>query len=44
MEAYKVEQTLEDIGIPILKIETDYSQEDMGQLKTRIQAFLEMVE
>ena len=44
MEAYKVEQTLEDIGIPILKIETDYSQEDIGQLKTRIQAFLEMVE
>ena len=44
METHKVEQTLEDIGVPILKIETDYSQEDMGQLKTRIQAFLEMVE
>ena len=43
MEEYKVEKEIEDIGIPILKIETDYSQEDVGQLKTRIQAFLEMI-
>ncbi len=44
VESFKVEQMLEDSGVPILKIETDYSQEDAGQLKTRIQAFLEMVE
>jgi len=43
MESYKVEREIEDMGIPILKIETDYSQEDVGQLKTRIQAFLEMI-
>ena len=43
MEAYKVEKTLQQKGIPILKIETDYGMEDMGQLKTRIEAFLEMV-
>ena len=43
MEEYKVEKEIEDMGIPILKIETDYSQEDVGQLKTRIQAFLEMI-
>jgi len=30
-------------GIPLLKIETDYSQGDTGQLKTRIEAFLEML-
>jgi benzoyl-CoA reductase/2-hydroxyglutaryl-CoA dehydratase subunit BcrC/BadD/HgdB len=43
MEAYKVEKTLLDKGIPCLKIETDYGMEDVGQLKTRIEAFLEMV-
>lgn len=29
--------------IPFLRMETDYSMEDMGQLKTRIEAFLEMI-
>lgn len=29
--------------IPYLKIETDYSQSDIGQLKTRIAAFIEML-
>jgi len=43
VESYKVEESLENTGIPVLKIETDYSQEDIGQLKTRIQAFIEMI-
>ena len=43
VEAYKVENTLQQKGIPTLKIETDYGMEDAGQLKTRIEAFLEMV-
>jgi benzoyl-CoA reductase/2-hydroxyglutaryl-CoA dehydratase subunit BcrC/BadD/HgdB len=43
VEAYKVEKTLQQKGIPILKIESDYGMEDVGQLKTRIEAFLEMV-
>jgi benzoyl-CoA reductase/2-hydroxyglutaryl-CoA dehydratase subunit BcrC/BadD/HgdB len=43
VEAYKVEKAIQKIGIPFLKIETDYGMEDMGQLKTRIEAFLEMV-
>jgi benzoyl-CoA reductase/2-hydroxyglutaryl-CoA dehydratase subunit BcrC/BadD/HgdB len=30
-------------GIPMLHIETDYSASDTGQLKTRIEAFLEML-
>ena len=42
-EAYKVEKALQGMGIPCLKIETDYGMEDMGQLKTRVEAFLEMV-
>jgi benzoyl-CoA reductase/2-hydroxyglutaryl-CoA dehydratase subunit BcrC/BadD/HgdB len=34
---------LEEGGIPMLSIETDYSMEDVEQLKTRVEAFLEMV-
>jgi benzoyl-CoA reductase/2-hydroxyglutaryl-CoA dehydratase subunit BcrC/BadD/HgdB len=41
-EAVRVERRLEEAGIPLLRIETDYSDEDTGQLKTRIEAFLEM--
>jgi benzoyl-CoA reductase/2-hydroxyglutaryl-CoA dehydratase subunit BcrC/BadD/HgdB len=42
-EAFTVEKTLQAAGIPIMKIETDYSAEDMGQLSTRVEAFLEMI-
>lgn len=41
IEAYSVEKALQSQGIPCLRIETDYSQEDVGQLKTRVEAFLE---
>ncbi|MDL1971429.1 MAG: 2-hydroxyacyl-CoA dehydratase family protein [Candidatus Desulfofervidaceae bacterium] len=43
VEVYKVEKALERTGIPILRIETDYSMEDIEQLKTRVEAFVEMV-
>ncbi|MFZ5651588.1 MAG: double-cubane-cluster-containing anaerobic reductase [Bacillota bacterium] len=43
VEANRVEKVLKENGIPLLKIETDYGQEDSGQLKTRIEAFLEMI-
>ena len=42
-EAVEMEKRLEKEGIPLLRIETDYSDEDAGQLKTRIEAFLEMI-
>jgi benzoyl-CoA reductase/2-hydroxyglutaryl-CoA dehydratase subunit BcrC/BadD/HgdB len=41
IEAYPVEQGLIKDGIPALRIETDYSQEDIGQLRTRVEAFVE---
>lgn len=41
MEAYKVEKAIKDV--PFIRLETDYSMEDMGQLKTRVEAFLEMI-
>jgi benzoyl-CoA reductase/2-hydroxyglutaryl-CoA dehydratase subunit BcrC/BadD/HgdB len=43
MEAYKVEKALKAVNIPMLAIETDYSMEDVEQLKTRVEAFVEMV-
>jgi len=43
VESYRVEQELSSRGIPVLRIETDYSPEDVGQLKTRAEAFLEMI-
>ena len=43
MESMPVEKVLEEKKIPTLRIETDYSQEDVGQLKTRIEAFIELL-
>ncbi|MTI85090.1 MAG: 2-hydroxyacyl-CoA dehydratase [Firmicutes bacterium] len=43
VEANRVEQVLRQQGIPLLKIETGYDQEDAGQLKTRVEAFVEMI-
>jgi len=34
---------LAEEGIPLLRIESDYGDGDSGQLKTRIEAFLEMI-
>jgi benzoyl-CoA reductase/2-hydroxyglutaryl-CoA dehydratase subunit BcrC/BadD/HgdB len=42
-EAIKMVKHLEGEGIPILCIEMDYSDADTAQLKTRIEAFLEMI-
>ena len=43
MESIPVEKALEDAQIPCLRIETDYSMEDLGQLKTRVEAFVEQL-
>jgi benzoyl-CoA reductase/2-hydroxyglutaryl-CoA dehydratase subunit BcrC/BadD/HgdB len=43
MESMPVEKALEQQGIPCLRVETDYSMEDVGQLKTRIEAFIEQL-
>jgi benzoyl-CoA reductase/2-hydroxyglutaryl-CoA dehydratase subunit BcrC/BadD/HgdB len=41
IEAGPVERRLEREGIPTLRIDTDYGQEDVGQLQTRVEAFVE---
>ncbi len=42
-EGYKVERALKEAGIPVLGIETDYTDSDTQQLSTRIGAFIEML-
>ena len=42
IEAYQVGKALEEKGVPMLYVETDYS-DDSGQIATRVQAFLEMI-
>ncbi len=43
MEHTTVGKALEERGIPMLYVETDYSPEDVGQLSTRVEAFVESV-
>jgi benzoyl-CoA reductase/2-hydroxyglutaryl-CoA dehydratase subunit BcrC/BadD/HgdB len=43
MESIPVEKALREKNIPCLRIETDYGPEDAGQLKTRVEAFIEML-
>jgi benzoyl-CoA reductase/2-hydroxyglutaryl-CoA dehydratase subunit BcrC/BadD/HgdB len=43
IEAYRAKTAVEAAGLPFLRIETDYSLEDAGQLKTRVEAFIEMI-
>ena len=42
-EGYDVEHALKDAGIPVLGLETDYTDTDAEQLRTRIGAFVEML-
>ena len=44
IEAYQVkEYVTEKCRKPYIQIETDYSKNDSGQIKTRVEAFLEMI-
>ncbi|MCL2257871.1 MAG: 2-hydroxyacyl-CoA dehydratase family protein [Candidatus Bathyarchaeota archaeon] len=43
MEYTTVKRALDKINIPVYYLDTDYTREDTGQLKTRVEAFLEML-
>ena len=42
-EGHLVEKALKEQGIPVLGLETDYTDADAEQLRTRIGAFVEMI-
>lgn len=43
VEAYTVKQHMQKKDLPYIQVETDYSTSDIGQLSTRIGAFIEML-
>lgn len=43
IEAVKLREACEKRGIPFMAIETDYSPDDVGQLQTRVEAFIEQI-
>lgn len=43
VESEQVRRMCEEEGVPYMKLETDYSPTDSGQIETRIEAFIEML-
>ena len=43
IESVNMGKMMDEIGVPFLKLETDYSTADSGQIETRIEAFIEML-
>ncbi|MEJ2590544.1 MAG: double-cubane-cluster-containing anaerobic reductase [Candidatus Thiodiazotropha sp.] len=43
MEQRSIADALAERGLPMLYVETDYSPDDMGQLSTRVEAFIESI-
>ena len=43
VESHLMKRSMEDLGVHYMKIETDYSTNDMGQVDTRVAAFIEML-
>jgi benzoyl-CoA reductase/2-hydroxyglutaryl-CoA dehydratase subunit BcrC/BadD/HgdB len=43
IESYRVKKTVMNLDKTYLKIETDYSTSDTGQIRTRLEAFLETI-
>lgn len=43
IESYNLQNALKEAGIPVLSLETDYTENDTQQLKTRIGAFMEIL-
>lgn len=44
MEYARIKKILDHMDIPVYYLDTEYTREDVGQMKTRIEAFLEMLE
>ena len=43
MEYTRVKKVLDRMNVPVYYIDTEYTREDVGQMKTRVEAFLEML-
>ena len=38
-----IEEMLGEMDIPVIRLETDYNEEDVEQLRVRIEAFIELI-
>jgi len=43
IESKIIKDVSNEMGVPYIQIETDYSSSDLGQLRTRLAAFIEMI-
>lgn len=43
MEYYKIKFVLEKKGTPLLRIQTDYAKEDVEQIRTRVETFINII-
>jgi len=44
MEYARIKRVLDRMNIPVYYLDTEYTREDVGQMKTRVEVFLEMLE
>ncbi|MEG0128860.1 2-hydroxyacyl-CoA dehydratase family protein [Clostridium sp.] len=43
VESYSVKKVCQENSVGFLNLETNYSSSDMGQVRTRLEAFVEML-
>jgi len=43
IEGTKIELVLDTLGVPMLKLESEYDEGDVEQIRTRVEAFVEMI-
>jgi Benzoyl-CoA reductase/2-hydroxyglutaryl-CoA dehydratase subunit, BcrC/BadD/HgdB len=44
VEGVRIARVLKEADIPLLNVESDYSREDTAQIRTRLEAFLELIQ
>ena len=42
-EYKQIEEAMGELGIPVIRLESDYNEEDVEQLRIRIEAFIELI-
>ncbi len=42
-EDWRIREALKDVNVPVFSLDTDYGDGDVGQIKIRMEAFMEMV-
>ena len=43
IETNKIKEASREVGVNYMSLETDYSKQDVGQIRTRLEAFIELL-